>query len=58
VFYSLLREYELIRLDRESKNLKLNNLPHIIISNIEHDSVKLIAKYYEENNLAGKKKPK
>ena len=32
----------------------LKSLPHMIISVIEHDSVKLIAENYEKDNLAGK----
>ncbi len=45
----MLKHYSQIRKSQQS----ISALPHIITSNIEHDSVKLIAQNYEENNLAG-----
>lgn len=53
VFYSALKHYQTCKLNAQLKNLNLNTLPHIIISNVEHDSVKLIAENYEKENLAG-----
>jgi cysteine sulfinate desulfinase/cysteine desulfurase-like protein len=55
VFYSALKQYESCRKRAEAAELKINKLPHIIISKIEHDSVKLIADYYKAENLAGMK---
>lgn len=52
VFNSVLKHYQEL-LKKETNHLKLNPLPHIIISKIEHDSVKLIAENYEKENLAG-----
>ena len=50
VFYSALKCFE------ECKRKASNNalLPHFILSQIEHDSIKLIADYYRKENLAGK----
>ncbi len=47
VFHSILKYYKQL-----FKSLE-NSVPHIIISNIEHDSVRLIAEYLEGENLAG-----
>jgi hypothetical protein len=52
VFNSVLKHYQEL-LKKETNHLKVNPLPHIIISKIEHDSVKLIAENYEKENLAG-----
>ncbi len=47
VFHSVLNYYK--------KNLqeKIQQLPHFIISSIEHDSVKLVAEYFQKEGLAG-----
>lgn len=59
VFYSMLKYYEKYQKRRNQTQIfealnNLKSLPHMIISEIEHDSVKLIAKNYEKDNLAGK----
>ena len=57
VFHSVLKHYEECKKFHNSSSnhqgFQVKNLPHIIISSIEHDSVKLIAHNYEEKNLAG-----
>jgi hypothetical protein len=58
VFFSILKHYEQIRKSQGENMTHISPLPHIITSNIEHDSVKLIAQNYEENNLAGNFKNK
>lgn len=52
VFNSVYIHYQNLR----KKINGLNPLPHIIISDIEHDSIKLVGEYYEKNGLAGKRK--
>jgi len=49
----VLKRYEEYRRIAERNNLEPKKLPHIIISNIEHDSVALIAANLQKNNLAG-----
>ncbi|CAF0876774.1 unnamed protein product [Brachionus calyciflorus] len=48
VFYSVFKHYK--NLVKENNELKVK--PHFIISNVEHDSVKLVAENYEKDNLA------
>ena len=48
VFHSVLKHYE-----KSRKKFNNCDLPHMIISQIEHDSVKLIAENYEKEKLAG-----
>ena len=45
VFYSIVNHFNL---NKQSDNAK----PHIIISSIEHDSVKLVGEYFVKNDLA------
>jgi cysteine sulfinate desulfinase/cysteine desulfurase-like protein len=54
VFYSVLKRYDEYRQIADRNNLEPKQLPHIIISSIEHDSVALIAANLHKNNLAGK----
>ena len=53
VFHSVLKNYDEYKQIADSKNMKINQIPHIIISKIEHDSVKLIADQYKKDKLAG-----
>ncbi len=55
VFNSCLQEYKnLKKLAHKNNDLPIvQDKPHIIISNIEDDSVKLIAEHYEKEGLAG-----
>jgi cysteine sulfinate desulfinase/cysteine desulfurase-like protein len=52
VFYSCLRKYTECFKQANELNLKVAPLPHIIISNVEHDSVKCIADHYRNENFA------
>lgn len=52
VFNSVYIHYQ----DLKKKIKDLNPIPHFIISDIEHDSIKLVGEYYEKNGLAGKRK--
>lgn len=59
MFYSMLKYYEKCQKRRNETQIcealnNLKSLPHMIISEIEHDSVKLIAENYEKDKLAGK----
>ena len=54
VFYSVLKRYDEYRQIADRNNLEPKQLPHIIISSIEHDSVALIVANLQKNNLAGK----
>jgi cysteine sulfinate desulfinase/cysteine desulfurase-like protein len=53
VFHSVIQHYNECKRIAENKNLKINQLPHIIISKIEHDSVKLIADKFKKDGIAG-----
>lgn len=52
VFHSVLKSYESCKKKAQYKNLEINKLPHIIVSEIEHDSVKLVVENYEKEKLA------
>ena len=51
-FYSALKHYDECKKNAQNKNKKIAQIPHIIISKIEHDSVKLIADQYKKDGLA------
>lgn len=53
-FHSALKHYNECKKIVDNKNIKIESIPHIIISKIEHDSVKLIADEYKKEKLAGK----
>lgn len=53
VFHSLLKHFDECKKLAQDKNININQIPHIIISKIEHDSVKLIADQYKRDKLAG-----
>ena len=53
-FHSALKHYNECKKIADNKNIKIESIPHIIISKIEHDSVKLIADEYKKEKLAGK----
>ena len=53
VFYSMLEFYKQLREKAAAVNTPVAKVPHIIVSKIEHDSVKLIADSYKAQQLAG-----
>lgn len=53
VFHSVLKFYQKLKSYAQSDKMIMEPLPHIIVSEIEHDSVKLIAENYEKDKLAG-----
>lgn len=52
VFHSCLQYYKKYARYAAEKNVFITDKPHLIISNIEHDSVKCIADYYKKEDLA------
>lgn len=52
VFYSMLEYYKELREEALAVNAPVAKVPHIIVSKIEHDSVKLIADSYRAQQLA------
>jgi len=55
VFNSCIQKYKEIKKFAHQNDLPITiDKPHIIISKIEHDSVKLIAEYYDKEGLAGR----
>ena len=57
VFFSMLEHYKELRARAEAANTPVAKVPHMIVSKIEHDSVKLIADYYKAQQLAGEHLP-
>lgn len=52
VFYSCLRKYNDYKKAAHLRNETIHQIPHIIISEIEHDSVRFIANHYRDEGLA------